>query len=222
MVGRASTLSQSVLDLLLRSLTIGRDPDNSPRERAALRRRRRSNRPGNSQAEGPRGKMGDSGERSAARKGSVGPPKGVSPASCCRPRRGRCGMKSLRFRTEGARQKEEKCLLRAVRPFENRQERWPHGREPAEDSSACAARAPGRAHGAVRRLRNAGPVSARYREGASPYTRIRRSFRRLPHGAGVARRAGLRNRRPGAGAPRARRRARPGARAAALYPAYES
>ncbi len=32
----ALTLSQSVLDLRPRSLTMGRDPDNSPRERVAL------------------------------------------------------------------------------------------------------------------------------------------------------------------------------------------
>ena len=79
-------------------------------------------------------------------------------------------------------------------------------------------REPRRADGAVRRLRDAGPVSVRDHQGARAHARRGRAVRRLPHGPGAAlgsrRRGGARVARPG-------RRRRSGGEPPALRAVHE-
>ena len=90
-----------------------------------------------------------------------------------------------------------------------------HLRRPPRDAARRASSRARRAHGAVRRLFDAGPVPDRHHRRAQPGAERGRPVRRLAHGAGAACRSRPRDHRTGArGADAGRlRRSRPRARA---------
>ena len=155
-----------------------------------MRRRRRRNRPGNAQANGP---PWDDTLESGLRSRGAGPPTGVTAGFPLRKPRG----KSLRSRDRGgaiASLRTRGALSNRVsiapgRPdvrFESRT------RRSRSHAAARAARGPWRAHGAVRWLRHAGAISARHPGRAQVDARERRPVRRLAHGAGDHRGPGRR------------------------------